>query len=730
MLSPSSQTSANKPPIFPSPDTKNNAFKFNLKHKNESPSFLRKDTKSEPEYPNFIKEFDKVVRRRSGTFNPNESAPPRPTDLGRPHSVYRMENQNTNRQSDPELTNKVEKDRRKSDFLSRYEELTCKAALAIKSVDQIVKCDRKFEYKNENNRNELNIQTLDSPITPEVESVEFNEEEVLKTCQDFLDDYDRTKTSQYKSISSYDQAKLPRTPPTPAPRLSLTSRNEFSSKQSTSRLSHEDEQLLQAAQGKSFWETQGEAVFDKIDNVNPEDFDSKIIRTRSSSLTIHDKKLSENEEKIKPILKKSTEDLAENNRFPSILKTRDDFGVYNQKSKIEGKSEHVRIQSPSFDRNDHVRIRSPSPDFDIETADVDDEQIFNDRCSSPEIPSILKSRFRRASVDNISIEELQNDDEPQSILKRKASFGSGSHSPEGNSENTKSILKKSSRNSSRTCSRSGSTEELDLESTKSILKSRNSSRTCSRSGSQEELDLDFDDDWESRPKSILKKKPGSTDDELDDRDRPKSILKSRRSEESLSPNSDLIDTPSHSILRDGRSSSGTRQSSVISDNEEILVISGRNSPSLRISGRNSPLFLDDHIPRPILKNRDDMPHSILKKREKSTSPSGRLSPSNSEINSETQNDLKFRNRDPSGADHDINNSNWAVNRSVGSNRTNMFMDLNQAEPRTNKSSESPIFQRKQRNHLRHLTQPVTPEEVSEAASLSIDNQGKFDKYCT
>ena len=74
---------------------------------------------------------------------------------------------------------------------------------------------------------------------------------------------------------------------------------------------------------------------------------------------------------------------------------------------------------------------------------------------------------------------------------------------------------------------------------------------------------------------------------------------------------------------------GTRQSSIISDTEEVLVISGRNSPSLRISGRSSPLVIDESssVPRPILKNRDEVstPHSILKKREKSSSPVGRFS---------------------------------------------------------------------------------------------------------
>ena len=527
-----------------------------------------------------------------------------------------MENQN-NKISDHDLRTKGEKERRKSDFLSRYEELTCRAALAIKSVDQIVKHDR-------NDRNIINP-NLESPITPDVESVEFNEEEVLKTCQDFLDDYDKSKVANVNGKCF----PTPRIPPIPAPRLSLANRVDFpSSRHQTSslqpKLSKEDEDLLEAAQEKSFWDTKhcDNSVFERLENVNPEAFDSKIIRTRSSSLTIHDKC----EEKIKPILKKSTEDLAEHehNRFPSILKTRDDFGLI-PKTKHEGKYEHVRIRSPSFDRNEHVRIRSPSPDFENETIDLCDDDDIDGRSSSPENPSILRNRFRRTSVDGITFDDLN--DEPQSILKRKSSFGSGSHSPEGNSENTRSILKKSSRNSSRTCSRSGSIEELDVESTKSILKSRNSSRTCSRSGSQEELDLDFDDEWETRPKSILKKKSGSTDDELDER--PKSILKSRRSEESLSPNSDQVETPSHSILRDGRSSSGTRQSSIISDNEEILVISGRNSPSLRISGRSSPLVIDEPNipPRPILKNRDEMSglHGILKKREKSSSPVGRHS---------------------------------------------------------------------------------------------------------
>ena len=680
---------ASKPPIFSSPDVKNGAFKFGHKQKSDQ-SLLgsREAVNSLPVsavIPDTLvsgagsfRDPEKVKRRRS--FNPNESAPPRPGQLTRPHSVYRMEHPGKAASLDRETAGSSSPgERRRSDFLSRYEELTCRAAAAIRSVDQIVAHERNGSVAGEVIPPSHPPPSLESPITPDVESVEFNEEEVLKTCQDFLDDYDRSRTGV-----AAPAARLPlplgagaRTPPTPAPRLSLANRVDFpssryqatsaSSATTSGQLSKEDEELLEAAQEKSFWDPKpsDSSVFERLENVNPEVFDSKIIRTRSSSLTIHDKCV---EEKIKPILKKSTEDLAEHNRFPSILKTRDDFGLI-PKTKHEGKYEHVRIRSPSFDRNEHVRIRSPSPDFEHEGIDLmGDADDVDGRSSSPESSSILKNRLRRTSVDGISFD--LDDGEPQSILKRKSSFGSGSHSPEGNSENTRSILKKSSRNSSRTCSRSGSIEELDVESTKSILKSRNSSRTCSRSGSQEELDLDFDDDWETRPKSILKKKSGSTDDELDER--PKSILKSRRSEESLSPNSDQVDTPSHSILRDGRSSSGTRQSSIMSDNEDILVISGRNSPSLRMSGRNSPqLPADDSMstaaPRPILKNRDDPGphHGILKRRERSSSPSP------------TREEADLRPESPPG------------------------------QPR-----------RAGRQQPRHLIQPATSEEVAEAADPS------------
>ena len=76
---------------------------------------------------------------------------------------------------------------------------------------------------------------------------------------------------------------------------------------------------------------------------------------RPFSLTLHDKRALEGDEKLKPILKKSTEDLGESHRCPSILKTRDDFGYFHA-NLLKSKPDHVRIQSPSFDCSDNIRI--------------------------------------------------------------------------------------------------------------------------------------------------------------------------------------------------------------------------------------------------------------------------------------------------------------------------------------------------------------------------------------
>lgn len=222
--------------------------------------------------------------------------------------MYRMEQSGGREQrvEDPEMETR-EKERRKSDFLSRYEELTCRAALAIKSVDQLVKTPDQMARPPDRRSLVLSppslsvsrergiVQpagSLQSPLTPDVE---FDEEEVLRTCQDFLEDYNRRERTPPQQPQ----------PPVPAPRHSLLGRQTSPApsavrsspgptsavsscsptpsvlRSSPAPLSREDEQLLAAAQGKSFWESQ-DTVFDKIDNVNPEVFDSKIIRTRSS----------------------------------------------------------------------------------------------------------------------------------------------------------------------------------------------------------------------------------------------------------------------------------------------------------------------------------------------------------------------------------------------------------------------------------------------------------------
>ena len=188
----------------------------------------------------------------------------------------------------------------KNETCLRYEELTCRAALAIKSVDQLVVPAGASAAKEV----AIHPNSLQSPVTPDIE---FDEDEVLKTCHNFLHDYGRSLATRDSTppsaISSEQQLKeqpqqissvsdttgtnlttapTGRTPPVPAPRHSLLA-GSGRQRQASPALSREDEQLLAAAQGKSFWESQAqETVFDKIDNVNPEVFDSKIIRTRSS----------------------------------------------------------------------------------------------------------------------------------------------------------------------------------------------------------------------------------------------------------------------------------------------------------------------------------------------------------------------------------------------------------------------------------------------------------------
>jgi hypothetical protein len=166
------------------------------------------------------------------------------------------------------------------------------------------------------------------------------------------------------------------------------------------------------------------------------------------------------------------------------LKNRDDlFGKRRSTGEDggSGKSEHVRIRSPSANNNsrgEHVRIRMPSPELSTSSdsgggaasPSMQSHYHFgggggrsrrsrNNSCregdlsDDPEIPSILKQR-RRASADDLGWVETGGGSRVQSperasILKRKSSFGSnysGSHSnysgrnsPEGTNEATRQV---------------------------------------------------------------------------------------------------------------------------------------------------------------------------------------------------------------------------------------------------------------------------------------------------
>ena len=172
------------------------------------------------------------------------------------------------------------------------------------------------------------------------ESVDFNEEEVLQRCQDFQKDYQERKNNQKQQQ-----------PPIPKPRQFIS--------------------------GRPLSEPPKPSV-----------------RTRSSSLTLHDKnndtELEQNKvENIvfpKPILKKSSDDIsarAQNEARP-ILKRKDSEsnliapgsevtpvskvsssgtttggGILKRKSVTDDNS------LPTISKQEHVRIRSPSPDLEL-----------------------------------------------------------------------------------------------------------------------------------------------------------------------------------------------------------------------------------------------------------------------------------------------------------------------------------------------------------------------------
>ena len=365
--------------------------------------------------PAFMKEFAGVVKRRSGTnFNPNEPAPPRPNSGGhielspsaRPRSAILLSRKTS--ETSPKSSQSVDvTSRRRSDFMARYEELSTRAQAALNLADNFPQDEDEEEVL----------------LSPEPE-VEFNEEEVLKTCQDFLKDYDKSK--RRKSLGESPVTK---------PRESL--------------VVHKTASPLQHAQDDHF----------------------PSVRNRSSSLSFLDdsmvdgkyQKSSEgSHHMLKPILKKSSEDLNSLSSSSSsfrkpvpILKHKDSdplfisHGIlrnFDSNNISSGGILKKKGSDENSSRPDHVRIRSPSPDLDSPVMlrpilRSRNNSTCEERMSSPEPQSILK---RRSSTDDFELES-RSSPEPQGILKRKQSSTgtSGSHSPaDGEFRSLSSILKK------------------------------------------------------------------------------------------------------------------------------------------------------------------------------------------------------------------------------------------------------------------------------------------------
>ena len=341
---------------------------------------------SNEDLPPFMKEF--VLRRQqshSSTSTP-EAAKRRITQ-SRPQSAFiPRRSSSAQAEQSPDSSSaspRSDPNRRRSDFVSRYESLLNRCQAATKAVDELdlLRLQKSSANTSKNENEDVNVEdVIDVDDGDEDESVDFNEEEVLQRCQEFQKDYQERK-SKKKQV------------PVPKPRKSIT--------------------------GRPLSEPPKPSV-----------------RTRSSSLTLHDKntnnttdsntdlelqsKVNENPVFPKPILKKSSDDIS---FARPILKRKDSESsllANNPTSSSSGgasasvvsgivtasgsgQSTHgggiLKRKSvtdndnaiPSIPKPDHVRIRSPSPDLDLRP--------------------ILRSR-------NSSLGE---EEFPQSILKRRNS---------------------------------------------------------------------------------------------------------------------------------------------------------------------------------------------------------------------------------------------------------------------------------------------------------------------
>ena len=516
----SSSTYSGKPPIFPLPSSSTTPLvpKYVDKPLRTKMSENNNEPESPETMPAFMKEF--VMRRKNSQrdlnieFNPDEKIPPPHLSPGkrtmsgtsvssvRPHSAFIPRSTIQEFKGSPQSTIKCDipqvqfkssesagesckplvPSRRRSDFVMRYENLMNRAETALKSVDNYETVTNKEKKKDTESRIGDNITT--SKISPtdagtnyegsndedeEVGEIDFNEEEVLQKCRDFLNDYDKNKRRISSELNKNKQLAFSynaNTPPTPKPR-----------------------------QNVGFTKDANIVVFESpitadLYNICPENSEKSTpsIRARSSSLTLPGKRFQgknvENEANCcpnnkyyetspdrssqreplrsentvpaprfsmpKPILKKSSEDLIRISdlseassktstvkssnlteklrssglnptpeiamNVSSILKQRNSLGESIEHSTPTNKHDHVRIRSPSPDLDDFIPkpiLRSRNNSVGACTSSYTTDNITfigtSSRNSSPELGG--SGSYGGSSVSF----------QPQSILKRRSS---------------------------------------------------------------------------------------------------------------------------------------------------------------------------------------------------------------------------------------------------------------------------------------------------------------------
>ena len=313
-----------KPPIFPSSPPSSASIlpkSSNEKITHESSNQVEEKEASE-NMPPFMREF--VMRRKNSQrefhneFNPDEKAPPQfPTPMKkpvmansalpcRPHSAFipraiasdskdvsaaKKQLQNSESQvleGNPisESSKPLPPARRRSDFVTRYEYLMDKAQKAIQVVDKYESVVNKRQSVTESNitqgdssdKNNITQSNEAKGLVgcgdeddDEIEDVDFNEEEVLRKCRDFISDYDKNKQqrgtrgdiNKTDKVTSSPTSVSSNIPPVPKPRHNFNLN------------------INKVAFGDSTPSSSG------LISQEPE---NNSIRARASSLTLHDKR--------------------------------------------------------------------------------------------------------------------------------------------------------------------------------------------------------------------------------------------------------------------------------------------------------------------------------------------------------------------------------------------------------------------------------------------------------